>query len=312
MRVAPLLFALGGWLSMPAFSADTDVWLQRLAQAEQQTDFSGTFVYGLSASLSSHAVWHQARQGVVRERFLSLDGRPAEVVRVDGRVECASDELAAQIATSKGWQSPHFSPETVKEGYELRQIGESRVAGRPAVAFAVLPRDQHRYGLELHLDQQTALPLKALLLNEKNQLLERFQFTAFSTDSFEASKLEAGPDCSPMAPTISQPPATSAWRSDWVPPGFRLVASGERASPVSDKQVDWLIYEDGLARFSVYLESLEALVPDERTQVGATAAMSKRISVGGREVMVTVVGEIPMGTAERIALSMRPTQGREP
>lgn len=295
---------------MPAFGVDADIdnWLERLAQAERNSHFSGTFVYGLSASLSSHAVWHQVDEGVVRERFLSLDGRPAEVVRVDGRVECASDELAAQIASSKGWQSPNFDPAIVKEGYEIREIGESRVAGRTAVAFAVLARDQHRYGLELHLDQETALPLKALLLNERNQLLERYQYTTFSTDAFDEALLSPGSDCVSRQPMPALAPARSAWRSDWLPPGFRLMSVGERSSPASDQRVDWLVYGDGLTRFSVYLEPLAEPVADERTQVGPTAAVSKRIGTGGRDVMVTVVGEIPMGTAERIALSMRPAE----
>ncbi|NIU61873.1 MAG: RNA polymerase subunit sigma, partial [Pseudomonas stutzeri] len=48
-----------------------------------------------------------------------------------------------------------------------------------------------------------------------------------------------------------------------------------------------------------------ALVEDARSQMGPTVAVSKRISTEDGDVMVTVVGEIPLGTAERVALSMR-------
>ncbi|MCZ4238267.1 MucB/RseB C-terminal domain-containing protein, partial [Staphylococcus equorum] len=47
------------------------------------------------------------------------------------------------------------------------------------------------------------------------------------------------------------------------------------------------------------------------SQMGPTVAVSKRITAPGGDVMVTVVGEIPLGTAERIALSMRPKQGAQ-
>ena len=47
------------------------------------------------------------------------------------------------------------------------------------------------------------------------------------------------------------------------------------------------------------------MVEDARSQMGPTVAVSKRISTAGGDVMVTVIGEIPLGTAERIALSMR-------
>jgi sigma-E factor negative regulatory protein RseB len=67
-----------------------------------------------------------------------------------------------------------------------------------------------------------------------------------------------------------------------------------------------LLYDDGLARFSVFMEPLHgASVEDARSQLGPTVAVSRRLSTGDGDVMVTVVGEIPLGTAERVALSMR-------
>jgi sigma-E factor negative regulatory protein RseB len=66
------------------------------------------------------------------------------------------------------------------------------------------------------------------------------------------------------------------------------------------------MYDDGLARFSVFIEPVEgAAVTDIRTQLGPTVAVSRRLNTPKGDAMVTVVGEIPMGTAERIALSMR-------
>jgi sigma-E factor negative regulatory protein RseB len=48
-----------------------------------------------------------------------------------------------------------------------------------------------------------------------------------------------------------------------------------------------------------------AAVTDIRTQLGPTVAVSRRVTTAVGDAMVTVVGEIPIGTAERIALSMR-------
>jgi sigma-E factor negative regulatory protein RseB len=48
---------------------------------------------------------------------------------------------------------------------------------------------------------------------------------------------------------------------------------------------------------------------DTRTQLGPTVAVSRRLNTPKGKVMVTVVGEIPLGTAER-ALSMRPRMPR--
>ena len=66
------------------------------------------------------------------------------------------------------------------------------------------------------------------------------------------------------------------------------------------------MYEDGLARFSVFLEPIsDVSVSETRTQLGPTVAVSRRLNTVEGEMMVTVVGEIPIGTAERIALSVR-------
>ncbi len=306
MRVLPLYVVLGGWLSMPALAADAGAWMDRLAAAEQKQSYAGTFVYERNGSFSSHAVWQRVEGGRVQERLLQLDGPPAEVVRVDGQVQCATDELAAQFREAQAWHGQRLDPKALSEWYEFRVIGDSRVAGRSAVALVVTARDQHRYGFELHLDRDTGLPLKSLMLNEKGQLLERFQFTRFTADPVDEQLLKPSAVCKDIAVVARDATPDSAWHSDWLPPGFELLDANERPSPASPETVAWLSYGDGLAKFSVFLEPLRgALVEDARSQMGPTVAVSKRISTADGDVMVTVVGEIPLGTAERVALSMR-------
>ena len=76
--------------------------------------------------------------------------------------------------------------------------------------------------------------------------------------------------------------------------------------PQTKSEVTNLLYDDGLTRFSVFLEPLlGASVPDSRLQLGPTVAVSRHLTSPDGDMMATVVGEIPMGTAERIALSMR-------
>ncbi|TCD20513.1 RNA polymerase subunit sigma [Pseudomonas sp. IC_126] len=306
MRVIPLCVVLGGWLSMPAFAADASTWMQRLAVAEEKQSYQGTFVYERNGSFSSHAVWQLVEGEELHERLLQLDGPPVEVSLVDGQVKCASEDLASQIRDAKPWRQQQFDPKKLSDWYTFQVIGESRVAGRPTVALAIRPQDQHRYGFELHLDRETALPLKSLLLDESGQLLERFQFVQFSPSSVEHADIEAGSACEPVSVIAAQESTPSKWRSDWLPSGFQLLDSNVRSSPASGEPVAWLSYGDGLARFSVFLERLEgAVVEDARSQMGPTVAVSKRISTTTGDVMVTVVGEIPLGTAERVALSMR-------
>ncbi|WP_165664085.1 MucB/RseB C-terminal domain-containing protein [Metapseudomonas otitidis] len=305
MRALPLFVLLGGWLVQAAHAAEPQDWLKRIAQAEQQ-NFQGTFVYERSGSFSTHQIWHRVDASQVRERLQQLDGPAQEVVRVDGRTQCVSGALADQMG-GQVWPARDLDAAQIAKSYEIRVVGESRVAGRAAVVLSLVPRDQHRYGFELHLDRETGLPLKSLMLNDKGGLLERFQFTQFETVRPEDAELQPGVDC--QAVSFSEAPMgqASAWHSDWLPPGFSLSSSTQRRSPASSDTVVCLLFGDGLARFSVFLEPLhgarvEDIVPYE---LGPTVAVSRRLSTADGDVMVTVVGEIPVGTAERVALSMR-------
>jgi sigma-E factor negative regulatory protein RseB len=311
MRAIPLLtLLLGGWFVVPAHADEAQDWLTRLGQAEQQQSFHGTFVYERSGSFSTHNIWHLVRDGKVRERLLQLDGSAQEVVRIDGRTQCVSGILIAGLGDSPSSAARALDPQKLKNWYDLAVIGKSRVAGRAAVIVSLKPRDQHRYGFELHLDKETGLPLKSLLLNERGQLLERFQFTRLDTADVPSDRdLQPGPDCKTIALDSDKASAIKSaqvWRSDWLPPGFELASSTSRKDPETKTQVNSLMYDDGLARFSVFLEPLNgATITDTRTQLGPTAAVSRRLTTPQGEMMVTVVGEIPIGTAERIALSMR-------
>jgi len=315
MRAIPLLsLLLSGWFIVPAHADEAQDWLTRLGQAEQQQSFHGTFVYERNGSFSTHNIWHRVQNGQVRERLLQLDGSAQEVVRIDGRTQCVSGTLIAGLGDSPNAAARALDPKKLKNWYDLAVIGKSRVAGRDAVIVSLTPRDQHRYGFELHLDKKTGLPLKSLLLNDKGQLLERFQFTSLDTDAIPSDKeLLAAADCKPINIASDKASAAKAlqnWRSDWLPPGFELTSSSSHKDAQTKTQVSSLMYDDGLARFSVFLEPLNgATVTDTRTQLGPTVAVSRRLTTPQGEMMVTVVGEIPIGTAERIALSMRNNDG---
>ncbi|AZE59908.1 MULTISPECIES: MucB/RseB C-terminal domain-containing protein [Pseudomonas fluorescens group] len=311
MRAIPLLTLwLSSWFALSAHADEAQDWLTRLGRAEQQQSFEGTFVYERNGSFSTHDIWHRVQDGHVRERLLQLDGAAQEALRVDGRTQCVSGVLVAGLANSSDAPLRALDPQKLTQFYELAVIGKSRVAGRNAVIVSISPRDQYRYGFELHLDRETALPLKSLLLNDQGQLLERFQYTRLDTRAVPSDQdLQPGRECSPVAVASSKTsdmPAPQVWHLDWLPPGFQQISAVTRKDTQTKSTVDSVMYGDGLARFSVFLESAKgADVNETRAQLGPTVAVSRRLNTVEGEMMVTVVGEIPIGTAERIALSVR-------
>jgi sigma-E factor negative regulatory protein RseB len=305
-------FLLIAWLAVPVQAAvsPTDTgqdWLERLQLAEQQHSYQGTFVYERNGSFSTHAIWHRVEaNGQVRERLVQLDGPAQEMLRLDAQLQCISSAHVEQPAA--GLVMQQLQPAQLAAHYDLRILGQARVAGRAAVVLALLPRDQYRYGLELYLDQQTGLALKSLLLNQQGQLLERFQFIQLdSRSALSDAELQPDNDCLAVspAPVTPAPTVVSAWQTGWLPPGFSLISTEQRAAQTAGGSLTWLMFSDGLARFSVFIEALpSAGVEKIHRQVGPTVVVSQQMQGVSGPVMVTVVGEVPLVAAERVVVSM--------
>lgn len=313
MRALPLLsLLLGSSLTVQAYAANSSPeaseWLNKLAQAEQKQSYQGSFIYERNGSFSTHDIWHRVQEGKVSERLLQLDGSAQEIVRVDGKVQCVSGALVSGVSAPPDAAPRMLDPLKLMSWYDLSVAGKSRVAGRDAVIVTLTPRDQHRYAFELHLDRQTGLPLRSFMLSDKGQLLERFQMTRLDTEDVPSdADLTASAACKPVERVVARTSeAVAGWRSDWLPPGFELINSSVRRDPDRKSTISSLMYDDGLTRFSVFLEPVSGNSgTDTRIQLGPTVAVSRHLNTPKGKVMVTVVGEIPLGTAERVALSMR-------
>ncbi len=313
-----MMRGVGAWLAAVnvalALGVDAAVpedWLQRMDQAFRTADYDGVFSY-LDGELSAFRIVHKVVDGVEHERLVYLDGARREIIRVGDDVSCiaeAGDELHAVIdQLPDGPYARAFSPrlDGLGEHYDVRLKGQDRVAGRTAVRLAITPRDENRYGYRVWLDQDTALLLRSELHDQAGRRLEVFQFTSLRTGdevaAADASPSAAGLVTSRVPPASSGPLAPPAWRARWVPSGFRMTDGRGRVDTAS-RQVSTLLFSDGIATFSVFVEAAPAKAPAAAaTRRGATS-LHTRLARGPerRSHLVTVVGEVPAATARRIA-----------
>ena len=321
MQVKALCSGAALWLTLAAHAyaaplESADYWLQRLQEAQGTQGYQGAFVYERKGAFSTHQIWRQIdAQGQVLERFMQLNGPAHEVMRVDGRVTCISSAVVDELAAVDVWPAETLQLQDLQQWYQVRVLGESRVAGHQAAVLLFSPRDQYRYPVELSVDQATAIPLKSLLLNEQGQLLERLQFVQFEADS---QHLSADSEQTPLAPSSACLPVRAGggvaisqvnadWHIDWLPPGFALLNSHYKQTSATEGYVLSQVYSDGLAHFSVFLERIDGLeIEGGRRQLGPTAVVSRKVIQGDEALMITVVGEIPLASAERVTLSIQP------
>ncbi|WP_019529951.1 MucB/RseB C-terminal domain-containing protein [Dasania marina] len=277
-------------------------WLQKMSSSHRQLNYQGLFTYEQADNIQTMRIFHALIDGEEYERLERLNSSELNVVRKGHGPSCmhAGDKLINLLKQQFHSQAgmAHF--------YDFSLAGYDRVAGRKVVVLAIMPRDKHRFGHRLSLDEETGLLLRGVQYSTDNKVLERFQFVELELNVDIPAHIFSDPKHSQQAAHIA--PGVSddhhyAWRLNWVPGGFKPISGTPKKTTV-DSQT----FTDGLAVFSVFVEPHNNSSPNAgvqgRAQRGATMAYSRAFQLNGTTYRVTVVGEIPQLTAERVAASI--------
>jgi sigma-E factor negative regulatory protein RseB len=308
---APSLLVLV-FLGGQAAAQDAREWLDRMIRAVEELNYRGTFVHVLNGTPETLHIVHRHADGESGERILSLDGVGREIVRQGSRVQGIFPDRRIVLFETRSDASPLVSAlpsntADLEPHYEIRLGGSERVAERAVQVLEIKPRDEFRYGYMLWLDQETAMPLQSTLIDERGNVVETILFTDIEVPAdIPAAALEPtidttgfttlrAPDAAPLAAEIP-------WRAVTVPGGFKLSVATQSPIAGSDTPVEHLVYSDGLATVSVFIEdpATKAEVRDGFSTVGSTNAYS--LTLRGRKV--TAIGEVPPQTVRTIASSL--------
>ncbi len=304
-----LLTLVGGHV----MAEEAGKWLDRMNRAVDELNYRGTFVHVIDGTSEALNIVHRNVAGNSGERILSLDGPRREIVRENDQVRwILPDQKLVLLETRKDVSPlvsalPSYSAD-LEPHYEINLRATARIANRSAQMIEIKPRDDFRYGYLLWLDQETAMPLKSQLMDERGHTVEQIQFTEINlVGDVAAADLEPTINTagfSTMRPLESSPvvAANVPWRASAVPGGFKLSAATQSPMPGSKYPVDHLVYSDGLATVSVFIEDpkAKAEVNDGFSKVGSTNTFS--LTLRGRKV--TAVGEVPRQTVRSIASSL--------
>jgi sigma-E factor negative regulatory protein RseB len=288
-------------------------WLERMASAMNHMSYQGTFVYVRGDSVDTMRITHVVDENGLRERLYSVTGPQREVIRDRSGVRCVlSDDNAVMrdpVVTGAIFPDLPIDDLSSQDGsYSFDTGGAARIGGHKGLRVTIVPGDEFRYGYDLWLEENTGLLLKWVLFDADKNALAKLVFTELklgsdidlkelesSTPSQDFIKLETG---MPEHQVVTR--ASPKWQPAKLPPGFRLAAHSHEERE-GENVFEHLVYSDGLASVSVYIEKLEAASNSVQglSQIGTANAFSR--SLGSRQV--TVIGEVPAATVVAIGES---------
>lgn len=315
-----LTTALLPWAALADDSRSARQWLEQMTQAAHQMNFEGVLVYSHAGHMQTMRVVHGRGEEGERERLLSLSGPSREVLRDNDKVTCIlpdNNEIVIE-RTGPGRVIPLNLPsrlESLEQYYDIRLAGTDRIAGYPTQKITVTPRDHYRYGHVFWLHSDNGLLLRSELIGENNITIEEMMFTALQFhDKLPPKLLEpetTGRDMVWQRQGQDQLPGNTdeQWAVSALPPGFVLDSRRNHLMPGNRARVEHLVFTDGLASVSVFIEQEQAATAGfvGNSHMGAVNAHARLVD--GHHV--TVVGEVPAAAVRRIADSIMP-RGNQP
>lgn len=304
------------------FAGETPrAWLERMGHAVEALNYSGTLVHLNGEDANVLRIVHRVADGRVTEKITSDDaGR--EIIRDDDEVTCIFPDQRVVLVEGREGLDRSRSPLQGRlpgaagisdDYYHLAFAGTERIAGRDTRVIAIRPKDAYRYGYRVWVDRATAMPLKTQLVDDQGAVLEQVLFSEIAlperipqaavrsslrVDSFAVRRAGSAPGGGTAAAPIP------AWGVTLLPAGFGLAVHRARPSPAPGGGLSHLVYSDGLATVSIFIEPAVAASEQAEglSQIGAANAFTT-VQLGH---MVTAVGEVPARTVELMAQSARP------
>lgn len=290
-------------------------WLKVVTFAGRQTDYSGVFVYQYDNRVETSRITHVVEPDGEYEKLESLDGPRREIIRHHGQVWCYINHKMVQMDSqyqnvkSRFMDLPLEQLSVLSENYQGKRIGVERVAGYSAQSILFKPKDGQRYAHKIWVHTDSGLLLKAVVLGDKNRVVEQYAFTQLQIGgNINRSWAVAGDEVSgtvfpPPSEKTKGIPVTSGWVVDALPTGFKKTFEILRPMRGKHAPVNQIVFSDGLSAISVFIEPNDH-DEDDVEGLSSRGAVNLYHKVIGNH-LITVVGEVPPHTLMQVFQSVR-------
>jgi sigma-E factor negative regulatory protein RseB len=308
--VIPPLLAIAGLLSIQVYADQQPIagealqLLQKAAGSAQKLTYTGIFIYQNGSRSETSRITRVIEDGNEFERLEVLDGSPREVIRRNDEVSCFLPDNKLLIVERRNARQlfPTLMPGNLAgltEYYSIRMGSIGRVAGVSSRIVVIEPKDEFRFGHQFWIEPNSGLLLKANLIGDGGTVLESFAFTELRI---------GGPVTKEMMQTQAGPSGTSDWQVQRVSsnelraddgqwlfrnplPGFRRISGVKRKLRPDSPDSTQLIFSDGLAAISIFMEPMAGRSREEPSAfaVGAVNVYKRQVN----NYQLIVMGDVP-------------------
>lgn len=314
MRLLTLVLLLAALFTCARASTDTpsaEALLQQMQRAYHHYNFELSLIKVRQGTIEPLRFSHAVSEKSELSHLIYLNGRPSEYLKRNNEIsffEAGSDPYTLSGARMPGFWSAvlGMNLEQVLKSYDPVVTGRNRIAGLPVQVVRLAPKDPSKYGFVLWLEQASGLLLRLDLIDEGGNLVEQFMGVDLRIMPEPSSWLLALDKVTlPRAVTTEQayqaPQQELGWAPGWLPKGFRVMSTDRHPLVGTGEMVDYMMVSDGLVDVSIYLSAPESGMGQQLVRQGATSLLRL---LNDHKVEVTVVGEVPAQTAQRIAESL--------
>ncbi len=294
--------------------------LKQMQMSAQKLNYRGTFVYQQASQIRTSRITHVLDGSTELEKLEILDGQPREYLRKNDEVTCYLPE-SKTLQIEKNVTQEVFpalltsNASSLPDTYAIKKAELARVAGIDCQTYWLDPKDGLRYGYRLCVEKKSGLLLRAQTVNTKNEVIEQIAFTQVAIGEVDKQKVKSSFQ-NVTQWQVENLTVQSNIHSGWVvksrPAGFKKIREMKRLIPVAANaknsdgsalkahQVIQMIFSDGLAAISVFIEPDGENRTEGSLQQGAMTIMGKRQA----DFWLTVVGEVPPNAIRQVMNSI--------
>lgn len=296
--------------STTAFAEEesAEALLYQMNEASQHLNYELSYILVKKNSIEPLLYRHARQDDQQLAHLVYLSGPVREVIRRGDEVSYIEPGVEPFTIESGNMVAPtipmlNTDVAELSRYYDFVKVGRAREAGAACQVLRVVPKDGLRYSYVVWVDEKSHLPLRADLLDRDGEVLEQYRTISFSV-SERLAEIMAGLNKVQLPEVLKLPKGSvqeTFWQVTWVPDGFQAMELNRYRMAMTERLVESQMYSGGLFNFSVYVSA-----SDNYSLKGQLVRQGRRTlhSVVKGENEISVVGDIPPATAQRIAQSV--------